>query len=146
MIKAYARASALLSLEAGIAKHCLGTKSLIYHFGNFSIRLCFTTKVPFQFPRAHVHDAPQHLVTFAIDICSQNLIIVPIFTSLCQNFQKSEDSHIARALHVHSAPRHPVSWTNEKHSLNCISMPSFASLDQSFPKVKVPVQIHSARA
>ena len=102
--------------------------------------------MPFQFARAHVHDAPQHLVTFAIDFRSQNSIVVPIFTSLGQNFPKSEDSHIARALHVHSAPQQPVSWTNEKHSLNCISALNFASLSQSFLKVKALMHMHSARA
>ena len=106
----------------------------------------FTIKVPFQIARADVHDAPQHLVTFATDICSRNLIIVPIFTSLGQNFPKSEDSYIARALHVHSAPQHPVSWANEKQSLNCISALNFASLAQSFLKVKVLIHMHSARA
>ena len=34
----------------------------------------------------------------------RGLIIVPIFALLGQNFSKSEDPHIARALHVHSAP------------------------------------------
>ena len=101
--------------------------------------------MPYQFAPAHVHDAP-HLVTFATDIYSRNLIIVPIFTSLGQNFPKSEDSHIARALHVHSAPQHPVPGTNEKHSLNCISALNFVSLAQSFPKIKVPMHMHSARA
>ena len=38
--------------------------------------------MPFQFARAHVHDAPQHLVTFAIDICSQN----PNNCPNCPNF------------------------------------------------------------
>ena len=66
--------------------------------------LVFTANVPYQFARAHVLHALSHLVTLAIDIFSQNLIIVPIFTSLCKKFPKSEDSHIGRALHVHSAP------------------------------------------
>ena len=87
-----------------------------------------------------------HLVTFATDLCSRNLIIDPIFTSQGQNFPKSEDSHIARALHVHSAPQHPVSWTNEKHSLNCISAPSFGFRAERFPKVKVSMHVQSARA
>ena len=91
-------------LEAGIAKHCLGPKSLDIAMFKCNRGLLFTAKVPYQFARAHVHYALHHLVTFAIDVFSQNLIIVPIFTSLCQNFPKSEDSHIARELHVHSAP------------------------------------------
>ena len=99
--------------------------------------LVFTAKVSYQFARARVLHALDHLVTFAIDIFSQNLIIVPIFTSLCQKFPKSEDSHIARALHVHSAPQHPVSWTNEKHSLNSIGALNLVSLAQTFPKVNV---------
>ena len=69
--------------------------------------LTFTAKVPFQFARAHVLHAPHHLVTFAVDICSRNLTIVQIFTSLGKNFPKSEDSHIGRALPVHNAPQHP---------------------------------------
>ena len=102
--------------------------------------------MPYQFARAHVHDVSQHLVTFATDICSRNLIIVPIFTSQGQNFPKAEDLHIAHALHVHSAPQHPVSWTNEKHSLNCISAPSFDFRADRFPKVKVSMHVQSARA
>ena len=49
MIKSYARASALLSLEAGIAKHCLGAKIVVYsnmHVCNFNSEICCTTKVP----------------------------------------------------------------------------------------------------
>ena len=41
----------------------------IFRFGS---GLVFTAKVPYQFARAHVLHALHHLVTFAIDICSQN--------------------------------------------------------------------------
>ena len=90
-------------LEAGIAKHCLGAKIVDIAIFRFGSVLVFTAKVPYQFARAHVLHALHHLVTLAIDICSQILIIVPIFTSLCQNFPKSGDSHSARALHMYSA-------------------------------------------
>ena len=53
MIKAYARASALLSLEAGIAKHCLGAKIVDIAIFRFGSGLNFKTKVPCQFARAH---------------------------------------------------------------------------------------------
>ena len=100
----------------------------------FNCELVFTAKVFFQFARAHVVHAPHHLVTFAIDICSRKLIIVPIFTSLLgQSVPNSEDSKRACALHVDYAPQQPKSCTNEKHSLNCISVPNFASPGQSFP-------------
>ena len=90
-------------LEAGIAKHCLGAKIVDIAIFRFGSGLVFTANVPYQFARAHVLHALHHLVTFAIDICSQNLTILPIFTSLCQNFPKSGDSHIARATHVQYA-------------------------------------------
>ena len=61
MIKAFARASALLSLEAGIAKHCLGVKIIDIAMFKFNSGLCYTTEVPYQFARADVHDAPIHL-------------------------------------------------------------------------------------
>ena len=102
--------------------------------------------MPYQFARAHVHDAPQHLVTFATDICSRNLITVPIFTSLGQSISKSEDSQRVSALHVHYAPQHPRSCIIKKYSLNCISVPNFALLAQSFPKVKALMHMDSARA
>ena len=60
--------------------------------------------MPYQYARAHMHDAPHQLVSFTIEMHSWNLIIVSIFAFLGQNFPNSEDSHIARALHVHSAP------------------------------------------
>ena len=91
-------------LETGIAKHCLGVKIVDIAVWKFSSGLVFTTKVPFQFARAHVHDSPHHLVSFTIELHSWNLIIVPIVALLHKNFPKSEDSHIASALHVHSAP------------------------------------------
>ena len=75
-------------LEAGIAKHCLGAKIVDIAIFRFGSGLVFTAKVPYQFARAHVLHALHHLVTLAIDICSQILIIVPIFTSLCQKFPK----------------------------------------------------------
>ena len=90
-------------LEAGIAKHCLGVKIVDIAIFRFGSGLVFTANVPYQFARAHVLHALHHLVAFAIDICSQNLTILPIFTSLCQNFPKSGDSHIARATHVQYA-------------------------------------------
>ena len=71
-------------------------------------------KVPYQFARAHVLHAPHHLVTFAINICSRKLIIVPIFTSLLgQSFPKSEDPQPTRTLHEHYAPQQPNSCTIE---------------------------------
>ena len=108
--------------------------------------LCYTTEVPFQFARAHVHDASHHLVSFTIDLYSWSQIGVPSSTLLAQSISKSEDYQRARELHVHIAPQHPKSCTNEKYSLNCISVPSFVSLAQSFPKVKVPMHVQSARA
>ena len=54
-------------LEAGIAKHCLGAKIVDIALVRFSSGLVFTGKVPYQFPRAHVHDAPHHLVSFTIE-------------------------------------------------------------------------------
>ena len=63
-------------------------------------------KVPYQFARAHVLHAPNHIVTFAIYICSRKLIIVPIFTSLLgQSFPKSEDPQPTRTMHVNYAPQ-----------------------------------------
>ena len=94
------------------------------------------TKVPFQFARAHVHDAPQHLVTFAIDICSQNLIIVPIFTSQCQNFRKSEDSHIARALHVHSCILTPLVMHQRIALVELHQYAKFCVASSKFPESK----------
>ena len=65
----------------------------------FNKGFVFTAKVPYQFARAHVLHAPHHLVTFAIDICSRKLIIVPIFTSLLdQSFPKSEDPQPTRTI------------------------------------------------
>ena len=115
----------------------------IFRFGS---GLVFTTKVPFQFARAPVHDAPYHLVSFTIDLHSWSLIGVPISASLAQCISKAEVHQRARALHVHNAPQHPASCTYEKHPSNYISALNFASLGQSFPKVKAPMQIHSARA
>ena len=117
-----------------------------YHFGNFSIGLCFTAKVPFQYARALLHDAPHHLVSFTIDLHSWSLTGVPISTSQAQSISKSEDSWCARALHVHYAPQRPRSCIIEKHSLNCISVPNFVLLAQSFPKVKALLHMHNARA
>ena len=48
----------------------------------FNSGLVFTTKVPFQFARALVQDAPHHLVSFTIDLHSWSLFDVPISTSL----------------------------------------------------------------
>ena len=87
----------------------------------FNSELCYTTEVPFQFARAHVHDASHHLVSFTIDLYSWSQIGVPISTLLAQRISKSEDYQRARELHVHIAPQHPKSCTNEKYSLNCIS-------------------------
>ena len=102
--------------------------------------------MPFQFARAHVHDAPHHLVSFTIDLHSWSLTGVPISTSQAQSISKSEDSRCARALHVHYAPQRPRSCIIEKYSLNCISVPNFVLLAQSFPKVKALMHMQSARA
>ena len=51
----------------------------------FNSGLHFTTKMPYQFARAHVHDAPHHPVSFTIDLHSWSLIGVPISTSLAQS-------------------------------------------------------------
>ena len=48
-------------LEAGIAKHCLRAKIVDIALFRFGSGLVFTTKVPFQFARAHVHDSPTNL-------------------------------------------------------------------------------------
>ena len=107
-------------------------------FSGAKVLFFFTAKVPYQFARAHVLHAPQHL--FAIDICSRNLTIVPIFISLGQNFPKSEDSHIARALHVHSALQHHLlTFAIDICSRKLIIVPIFTSLlGQSFPKSEDP--------
>ena len=73
----------------------------------FGSGLVFTTKVPLQFARVHMHDAFYHLVSFTIDLHSWSLIGVPISTSLSQSISKLEDSLRARALHVHNAPQRP---------------------------------------
>ena len=49
-------------LEAGIAKHCLGVKIVDIAVFQFNFGLDFTTKVPYQVARAHVHNASHHLM------------------------------------------------------------------------------------
>ena len=51
--------------------------------------LTFRRKVPYQIARAHVHDAPQHLVSFTIEMHSWNLIIVPFFALLRSKFPEN---------------------------------------------------------
>ena len=42
----YAAGDSRYLLEAGIAKHCLGSKIIDMYVCNFSNEICFTTKVP----------------------------------------------------------------------------------------------------
>ena len=71
----------------------------------FNSGLNFTTKVPYQFARAHVRDAPNHFVSFTIELKTiKEIYRCTISTPLAQSFPKSEDFYCARALHVHLAP------------------------------------------
>ena len=96
-------------------RHCLialpWAKIVDIAMFKFNKALSFTRKAPMKVARAHVHDAPHHLVSFTIDLHSWSLIGVPISTSLAQSISKSEDYQRARAFHVHNAPQHPKSCT-----------------------------------
>ena len=95
--------------------------------------------------------APQHLVTFAIDICSQNLTIDkhdPNFHIAMSKFPEIRGlaycTRVARAQCIIT----PLVIHQRKALVELYHsyVPSFASLAQSFPKVKVPMHMHSARA
>ena len=76
-------------LEAGIAKHCLGAKIEDIAIFRFGSGLNFTTKVPYQFIRAHVRDAPNYFVSFTIDLQSKDVIGVAICMSQAQNISRA---------------------------------------------------------
>ena len=63
-----------------------------------------------------------------------DLIIVPNFTSLCQNFPKSEDSHVARVLHVHIAPQHPQVMYHRIALLERYQCTKFRVASSKFPE------------
>ena len=123
--------------------HCLGVKIVDIAMFKFNCAL-FTTKVPYQFARAHVFDASHHIASFTIELHSLNFIGVPNFASPGQSFPKVKvpvHMHSARAAHVHSAPHHKMACTIELHSLNSICVPTLVSAAQNFLEPKDPSRI-----
>ena len=110
MIKSYARASALLSLEAGIAKHCLGQivdiAKIKLNKGIALRQRCLTSLQV----RTWLH-APHHLVTFAIDAMLTEINHCHNFHIVLGKVSFQRDPQSTR--HVHYAPQQAKSCTIE---------------------------------
>ena len=114
----------------------------IFRFGS---GLTFTTKVPYQFLLAHVHDAPNHFVSFTIELYAiKEIYRCTNFHAACSKFPEIRGllvcTCVARApcTIISQALHHRIALV-EKYQ--CIK---FRFLAKRFPKVEVHMQMHSA--